>query len=131
MDGTNLDFASEMLSAFGEDRFYHAMERAGLGGCGLSIFKSRGGDEEGWRRMRGELRLKGDALLNVQPHYHSDDDMREILCKVAFTISKHHKEFALRSPKLPPSIHARMLLDVQNEWTRKYADNVSPREEQI
>lgn len=127
MDQSNRDFSGEMIGAFGEDRFFHAMSRAGLGGLAASIFKARGGEERDWDRLRGELRLRGDSLL--KPQTPSDEEMHEILCKVAFTISRHHKEFALKSPRLPSSIHARMVLDAQNDWTRKYAENLRLHED--
>lgn len=126
MDGTNLDFAGEMLSAFGDDRFYQAMDRAGWSVYSRSLFKALGGDDRAWDRAKVELRLKGDSLMVA--HLPEEGDMREILCEVAFTISQNHKEFALRSPRLPASIHARMMLDSQNIWTRKYAENIELKE---
>jgi hypothetical protein len=35
-------------------------------------------------------------------------------------LARHHKEYALKKPEMPPSVHARMILDSQNEWTEKY-----------
>lgn len=123
MDESNRDFAQELIKGLGEDRFYHAMQRAGYGEHSKSFYEALGGDRLDWDSKKRELRLIVNHSIGVADYATS----RKALCATAFVISSRHKEFARKSPLLPASIHARMMLDEQNEWTKKYADNLSER----
>lgn len=131
MDSCNIDFAREMVTSFGEDRFYHAIHRpmAGDATFGLAakrearlIFLALGGSNQGWRNKCAELKL--GYIPGSRDDYRetemSPDEARTALCRTAFMIARHYKEYALKRPEMPPSIHARMVLDSQNEWTAKY-----------
>lgn len=123
MDDSNVDFARDLIRAFGQDRFHHALQRSGYGGHSRSFHESLAGEGPNWESLRAELKLP------VVPSYLCGPaSAREALCAVAFVISSNYKEFARKSPVLPACIHARMLLDEQNEWTRKYADNLAKQE---
>lgn len=131
MDESNRDFARELIKGFGEDRFYHAMQRAGHGVLSKSFYEALGGDLSKWDQFRRDLRLivnesirRAELLHTIRP---DPTTTREALCATSFIISSRHKEFARKSPMLPGSIHARMVLDEQNEWTRRYADSLSER----
>ena len=130
MDPCNVDFAREMVTAFGEDRFYHAVHRPIVGGvAGVSakrearlIFLALGGSDQKWANKCSELKL-GYAPWGRSDYREKEMDAEEVrsaLCRTAFMIARHYKEYALKRPEMPPSIHARMVLDSQNEWTSKY-----------
>ena len=121
MDESNRDFARELIVGFGEDRFYHAMQRSGYGKYSQSFYEALGGERSRWEVLRQELKLMFKGSVESA----DAASEREALCATAFVISSRHKEFARKSPSLPGSIHARMVLDEQNEWTRKYAENLS------
>lgn len=108
------------MSALGEDRFYHAMYRAELGPYAKLFYEAFGGEH--WEHFRSEMRLPSGRDLRKYP---SDEDFYEVLCEVSFIVSSHYKQYALKSPVLPPSIHARMVLDKQNEWTKVYAKGLA------
>lgn len=120
MNDCGLDFAREMIAAFGEDRLYHAMLRWGHQDELKSLYLALGGEKKGWPEKCRKLRLhmvgEGITELGVA----KKDMEREILCRTAYALAKHHKEYALKRPEMPPNIHARMVLDSQNEWTAKY-----------
>jgi hypothetical protein len=122
LDACNLEFAREMVAAFGEDRLYHAMLRWGRQDELKSLYLALGGEDKEWPEKCRKLRLHmvgegitelGIAKKNLQ---------RETLCRTACTLAKHHKEYALKRPEMPPSIHARMVLDSGNKWTEKYVE---------
>lgn len=128
----NKDFAREMLKEFGADRFYHAMFRNGNPDHAKSVHEALGGDDNGWFSLRRELRLtpvEGERLTDFGPA--DDQAIRESLCRAAFNIASQYKNFALKSPFLPGSIHARMILDQQNEWTKRYADFLAKFKEEM
>lgn len=131
MDPCDLDFAKEMIRLFGNDRFYHALLRKGRPREAKLIYLATGGTAHGWVALCYDLRLgaMGEDIMSfpVRPEF-GDQEAREVLCRTACTLSLHHKEYAMRNPTLPPSIHARMLLDQQNEWTRKYADHLARKD---
>lgn len=130
MDQGEKDFAAELVRAFGEDRVYHAMFRGGEVALAKKVYEAMGGDDSGWDRLRWDLKLVPPKSDTVPYPRVEAATIREYLCRTAFILSKHHKEFARRSPVLPASIHARMLLDEQNEWTRKYAESLKDQEGQ-
>lgn len=129
MDQGEKDFAAELVKAFGEDRVYHAMFRGGDVTRARAVYEALGGDEDGWDRLRLDLKLVPPKPETVPYPRIDRSAVREYLCRTAFIISKHYKEFARKSPTLPASIHARMILDEQNEWTRKYAEHLKEQED--
>lgn len=135
MDAGNVEFAREMVAAFGEDRFYHAVMRRGSQHVRLppmsshkreakQIFLALGGSEHTWADKCAELKL--NPFAEVREDYREtemdSEEARSVLCRAAFTIAKNHKEYARKKPEMPANIHARMILDSQNEWTRRYAE---------
>jgi hypothetical protein len=131
MDDDSAEFAKQLLNLVGEDRFYHALLRWGRPREAKLIHLAFGGTQDDWVRKCHELRLVaiGEDIMSfpVRPGF-NEGEAHEVLCRVAYTLSLHHKEYAGRSPVLPAAIHARMLLDRQNEWTNKYAENLSKHE---
>lgn len=128
MDEGETQFARDLLRLFGEDRFYHALLRLGQPREAKMMHTALGGTEEGWIRTCRELRLGGvgSERNDVRDRtVFAEGEPGDIICRVACTLSSHFKEYAMRSPALPAPIHARMLLDRQNEWTRKYAENLA------
>jgi hypothetical protein len=134
MDPCNVEFAREMVAALGEDRFYHAVMRPTIRGAARTtvkrearlFFLALGGSERGWEEKCQELKLEygsGMAHDEMDP-----DEAREALCRTSYLLSRHHKEYALKGPQMPPSIHARMVLDEQNQWTKKYAQWLSEQD---
>jgi hypothetical protein len=127
MQGMEEDFARDLIRRFGEDRFYHALLRWGCPREAKLIHLALGGTEAEWIRKCDSLRLKaiGEDIMSfpVRPDL-IEGESWVILCRTACTISKHHKQFALKSSTLPSSIHAGMFLGPQNEWTRKYAEEI-------
>jgi len=130
MGPCNVEFAREMVAAFGEDRFYHAVMRPTIRGAlnaanrrdARQIFFALGGSKRGWAEKCNELKL--GAYEPRDEHREAEmtpEESRDALCRAACTISMRHKEYALKGPQMPPSIHARMVLDSQNQWTKKYA----------
>lgn len=126
MDAGNVDFAREMIAAFGEDRFYHAMLRGGMGVKREAriMFVALGGRTSDWPAQCDKLKLRrhGDDIAEHLDWEMDAEEARMILCRTAFAIAKHHKEYARKKPEMPASIHARMILDSQNEWTQRYAE---------
>lgn len=121
MDEGSLGFAREMVAAFGEDRFYHALMRLGTYREAKAFYEALGGSN--WDSRAHEMKLRfGMASIGMGNSEMDDKEANEILCRTACTLAKHHKEFAMRRPTMPPHIHARMVLGEQNEWTRKYAE---------
>lgn len=131
MDDASAEFARQLLKLIGEDRFYHALLRKGRPREAKLIHLALGGTPESWISKCYDLRLAGigEDIMSfpVRPDF-LEGEAHEVLCRVAYTLSFHHKEYAGRSPVLPSAIHARMLLDRQNEWTKKYAENLSKHE---
>ena len=125
MEEIDRDFANDLIRYFGEDRFYHALLRWGRPREAKLFHVAMGGKESEWESKCDQLRLRmvGEDILSfpVKPAMDKGEAWA-ILCRIGFTISKHYKEFAARSPTLPPPIHARMVLGNQNEWTKKYAE---------
>lgn len=135
MDADNVEFARDMVAAFGEDRFYHAVMRRDSQHVRLPPMSSRkrdakqiylalGGLEHKWSDKCAELKLNPFAEVR-EDHRETEltpDEARSVLCRTAFMIAKNHKEYARKKPEMPASIHARMILDSQNEWTRRYAE---------
>jgi hypothetical protein len=111
-----------MVVAFGEDRLYHAMLRWGHQEDVKSLYIALGGDKKKWTEKCRILRLHmvGEGMMDLGLANKTLE--REILCRTAFVFAKCYKEYALKKPELPPNIHARMILDSQNEWTVKYAE---------
>lgn len=128
MDDASAEFAKQLLKLVGEDRFYHALLRKGRPREAKLIHLALGGTQYGWVCKCRDLKLAavGEDIVSfpVRPDF-GPGEAHEVLCRVSYTLSLHHKEYAGRSPILPASIHARMLLDGQNEWTKKYAENLS------
>lgn len=131
MDANNVDFAREMISAFGEDRFYHAATRPTVRGASNSILGSKarqiflalGGSHQVWPAKCHELKLSHQLReTDLKEIEINPEESRSILCRTAFMIAKHHKEYAHKKPKMPANIHARMILDSQNEWTQRYIE---------
>lgn len=123
MDECNLEFAKEMISAFGEDRFYHALMRLGNYREAKAFYTELGGKD--WDSKAHEMKIRFGMPSLGMDNFDLDDGLaREILCRTVCTIALHHKEFAMRRPNMPPHIHARMVLDEQNEWTRKYVEAI-------
>lgn len=123
MRESDADFAREMLKAFGEDRFYHALARNGIPLEAKMVYVGLGGTEEGWQRLSNELKIKAGrqtALWKLDPSEDGEDEIGVLLCRTACVISEAYKEFALKGPELPANIHARMVLGEQNGWTRRY-----------
>lgn len=129
-----MDFARDLIRTFGDDRFYHALNRAAEGDPRKvrSFYVALRGDGHGWSELCHGIRLKfksrWQANLGIDEKCPQMDE-RELLCRATYVISSDHKHFAIRRPELPPNIHARMVLDEQNEWTRKYADNLKKHSE--
>lgn len=120
MDADLIDFAKDLIASFGEDRFYHALVRYGAIHEAKNIYMALGGNDSNWTRLCTQLQLRR-SVENINPK----TDTRELLCRTAWTFSSHYKEYALKSPTLPMHIHARMMLDQQNEWTKRYAEGLS------
>lgn len=121
MDEGSRGFAKEMVAAFGEDRFYHAFMRLGNYREAKAFYEALGGTD--WNSRAQEMKLKfAMASLAMGSAEIDEEQAKEILCRTAYTLAKHHKEFAMRRPEMPPHIHARMVLGEQNEWTRKYVE---------
>ena len=124
MDACNTDFAREMVAAFGEDRFYHAVLRPTVISRpegkreARAIFLALGGSEQKWAEKCRKLKLR---CVDRPAHDDMDpDEARNALCRTAYMLARHHKEYALKRPEMPPNIHARMILDSGNEWTERY-----------
>lgn len=130
MDEGNLGFAEDMRSAFGDDRFYHALNRAAEGDPRKvrPFYVALRGDDKGWAELCREIKLRfrlAHAPPEPCPQMDEDEYVRDLLCHAAYIVSTEHKQFARRDPTLPPNVHARMLLDLQNQWTRKYAEGLA------
>lgn len=130
MEELERDFAEDMIKRFGEDRFYHAMLRWGAPRELKLVHLGLGGTEADWRRKCDELRLMmtGEDIMSfpVRPAFKKGEPW-EVLCRTACTISVCFKEYALKVPRLPPHLHARMLLGSQNDWTRKYVEKIEEK----
>jgi hypothetical protein len=120
-----------MVAAFGEDRFYHAVVRPNGRAQPMptgraearKIFLALGGSKSQWASKCLKLKLNisfADQSVDHKEHDMDPDEARNALCRTAYVLAKHHKEYALKRPEMPPSIHARMILDSGNEWTAKY-----------
>jgi len=118
MDDAELSFARDIIAAFGEDRFYHALVQASSLRRAEAFHAALGGTQHGWNQLKYDLRLSS------APTSDKTDDEAHVLYKVAYRFSLKHKEFALRSPMLPAALHARMMLCEGNEWTRKYSERL-------
>jgi hypothetical protein len=124
LDACNLEFAREMVAAFGEDRFYHAVLRPSVISRpegkreARAIFLALGGSEQKWAEKCRELKLRNG--YGMASNEMEAEEARKALCRTAFMLARHRKEYALKTPEMPPSIHARMILDSGNEWTEKY-----------
>ena len=122
MESANANFAGDLVKRFGQDRFYHALLRIGSPHEAAIIHRVLGGDATSWGRLRAELRLKHSVPWGVQSL--DEDEVYSVLCRVVHTLSYFHKEYAIRSPQMPPHIHARILLGPRNEWASKYIKNL-------
>jgi hypothetical protein len=128
-DGSK-DFMEEIVARFGEDRFYHALLRFGTSRQARLACRTMTGDESSWPDKVREFSLKSVASLeelSLADRW-KDGEAYEAACKAAFALSKHHKEYALKSAELPAAIHARMIIGQQNEWTRKYTEGIKEKD---
>lgn len=118
-----IDFAKELMTKFGEDRFYHAMLRWGQPRELKLVHLALGGTEQGWIQKCDELRLRMVEEMTsfpIRPDF-AEGEAWEAMCRTACTLSVC-KEYAMRGKVLPPSIHARMVMGNQNQWTKKYVE---------
>lgn len=110
-----------MVAGFGEDRFYHALMRLGSYREAKAFYEALGGSN--WDSKAQEMKIRfGTPSFGMDNYDMDGEEANEVLCRTAYTLAKHHKEFAMRRPAMPPHIHARMVLGEQNEWTRKYVE---------
>lgn len=128
-DGSK-EFMEELVGKFGEDRFYHALLRFGTTRQARLAHRLLTGGDDGWHQKMTEFRLKSVASaedLSLADRW-KDGEAYETACKAAFALSRHHKEYAVRSGELPAAIHARMIIGQQNEWTRKYTERLEEKD---
>jgi len=124
MKDIEIDFAKDLVSRFGEDRFYHAMIRWGFSHELVLTHIALGGTEQEWTRKCDELRLGSvEGIASFPPgHDFLEGEAWEVMCRTAYALSLHFKEYAIKRKALPSSIHARMLMGSQNKWTKKYIE---------
>lgn len=121
MEDSSLNFARDLIAAFGEDRFYHALMRLGNSREAGAFYSALGGKD--WTNKSYELGLRlAMPSFGMNEVEMDDEEAKEVLTRTVYTMAAHHKEFAMRRPSMPPHIHARILLGEQNEWTRKYVE---------
>jgi len=126
MDDGSKEFAEELIARFGEDRFYHALIRFGSMRQARLTHNLVGGDQSDWSRKVSDFRLNkpsGPQELKNFLEWEEDESYR-VMCMTAFALSKHHKEYALKTKELPSAVHARMMLGQQNEWTKRYSEGI-------
>jgi hypothetical protein len=126
MDDGSKEFAEELIARFGEDRFYHALIRFGSMRQARLSHQLVGGDESDWGRKVSDFRLNKPSSPQELKNFlkWEEDESYRVMCMTAFALSKHHKQYALKTGELPSSIHARMMLGQQNEWTKRYSEGL-------
>ena len=116
MDELNKDFAMEMVSEYGEERFYHCCKRTSGGLYVLKLHMDiNESDSENSRRYL--------LSIGIDPYAHPSvilETPRETMCRIAFGFVRFYKEMGLRKHELPASLNARMILGEQNKWVSGY-----------
>lgn len=131
MSDLNKDFAEEIIKEYGEDRFYHASIKSDNFLNTNRLFLFLNGKDANFDKKSRELNLHlvkpkeeikyyGIGTPFVAP-MSDDQKIHEHLCKITYELMANYKQFALKSNKLPPNLHARMIFGEKNEWVEKYS----------
>ena len=118
MEQIDKDFALEMISLYGEDRFYNCCKRTGGGLATLKLHMELNGTTRDKSRER-LLSIRIDPY--ARPVAGPAETSRETVCRIACGFVRFYKELGRRSHELPAKLKARMLLGETNEWVREYA----------
>jgi len=117
MEEIDRDFAMEMISKYGEDRFYHCCKRTGGGISALLLHMDLNGSEKEESRQR---------LISIginpfaKPEVIIEETGREIVCRIAYGFVRYYKEMGLKRHELPSSMNARMIFGEENKWVSGY-----------
>jgi hypothetical protein len=124
-DDINKEFAKEVISFYGEDRFYHSSLQTGSFLQTKRVFHWLVGTQANFEEIVQKYKLH--SLIFEKPfpfaskNSLSQEQSRSEMCRIVFSLCNNYKKFGLKS-KIPPShIQARMVLGEKNEWVEKYA----------
>lgn len=118
MDEIDKDFAEEMISRYGADRFYHSCKRTGSAADAFRLHMQLNGHNG----LESAKFLASIGINYMEESIFVFDAGRETMCRIAYGLVRYYKEFALRDHRLPPVLHARMVLGGDNEWVKKYVE---------
>jgi len=118
MEQLDREFAEEMIKKYGEDRFYHSCKRTMDSASALKLHM----ELNGCGKEKSETFLKSIGIVRISKKVGASAETdRETMCRIAYGLVRHYKEFGLRTHKLPWVISAQMLLGETNEWVKSYA----------
>lgn len=124
-DDDNKQFAAELISIYGEDRFYHCSMSGGFLQT-RRIFKWLSGLNADFDKIVQKYNLQCLAVEKPFPFRKDDllskEQARSEMCRIVFGFCKNYKKFGLINKKPPANIQARMILGDKNEWVEKYAE---------
>ena len=115
-------FALEVIDEYGEDRFYHACLRTSDHLTTARIYKEINEQASGIQISQFLNSLGIDIADPSTNFYPPEKTGTEAICRIIYALFKYKKEFAIRTNKLPDTLHNRMVLAINNEWVKKYIE---------